>query len=558
MDVLARIDALSWRYSIGGWVLRDVTLEVRPGERVGLVGRSGSGKSTLALTFNGIIPQSYAGQMAGSVGVAGNDAAATPVADMAALVSMVFQSPDDQMSQIMVQHELASGPANLGLPIADVRARAEWALTVLGGQHLAERETSTLSGGEKQKVALAAALAMHPRLLVLDEPTTDLDPRAKSELIQALQVLDTAMAVVIVSHDLETIAPLVDRLVILDAGAVAADAPVAAIFAQPSVLSVHGIAVPQVVAINAALRSRIPDWPIDAPLEAIADRLRFGVTQGSVSAAAEHQAEAAIELSGVWFRYPGAARVAIQDVSLSVATGEILAIVGNNGSGKTTLSKIMLGLLQPSGGSLRILGEKVQRIRPDLVGYIYQNPDAMLSQMSVAEEVAFTPRLLGRDDWSEQSRLMLDRFGLTELESRYPLALSKGQRQRVAYAAVAAAGPPILIFDEPTTGIDQPGCDQIMEYMDALRRQGHTIVFITHDMVLATRWADRVVVLHDGHVAHVGAPSSLASLGTDRLATYHLRLPPLIDLAQRLGLAAAVSTPEELVGLLVGAIEAPA
>src|SRR6266542_4405721 len=237
------------------------------------------------------------------------------------------------------------------------------------------------------------------------------------------------MAVVIVSHDLETIAPLVDRLVILDAGAVAADAPVAAIFAQPSVLSVHGIAVPQVVAINAALRSRIPDWPIDAPLEAIADHLRFGVTQGSVSAAAEHHAEAAIELSGVWFRYPGAARVAIQDVSLSVATGEILAIVGNNGSGKTTLSKIMLGLLQPSGGSLRILGEKVQRIRPDLVGYIYQNPDAMLSQMSVAEEVAFTPRLLGRDDWSEQSRLMLDRFGLTELESRYPLALSTSQRQ---------------------------------------------------------------------------------------------------------------------------------
>ncbi len=555
---LAQVEALSWRYSIGDWVLRDVTFEVMPGERVGLVGRSGSGKSTLALTFNGIIPQSYAGQMAGSVHIAGNDAAATPVADLAALISMVFQSPDDQMSQILVQHELASGPANLGLAIADVRERTAWALAILGGQHLAERETSTLSGGEKQKVALAAALAMHPRLLVLDEPTTDLDPRARSELIEALQGLDTATAVVIVSHDLETIAPLVDRLIVLDAGAVAADAPVAEIFAEPSVLHSHGIAVPQNVAINTALRSLQPDWPIDAPIEAIADRFRPRTAAQPTDAALGTGFDSAIELSGVSFRYHDAAAAALEDISLSVRVGEILAIVGNNGSGKTTLSKIMLGLLQPTAGSVRIQGEKVQRIRPDLVGYIYQNPDAMLSQMSVAEEVAFTPRLLGQDGWREQSRLMLDRFGLTELESRYPLALSKGQRQRLAYAAVAAAGPPILIFDEPTTGIDKPGCDQIMEYMDALRRQGHTIVFITHDMVLATRWADRVVVLHAGRVAHVGPPATLASLGKDRLATYHLRLPPLLDLAERLGLAGRVSTPEELVDALAATVEATA
>jgi energy-coupling factor transport system ATP-binding protein len=551
VEAVARIDALSWRYSIGGWVLREVTLEVRPGERVGLVGRSGCGKSTLALTFNGIIPHSYAGQMAGRVGVAGIETATATVPDLAAAVAMVFQSPDDQMSQILVQHELASGPANLGLPLPEVRARADRALGLLGGEHLAERETTTLSGGEKQKVALAAALAMQPRLLVLDEPTTDLDPRAKSELIEVLRSLDPSVALVIISHDLDTIAPLVDRLIILDAGAIAADEPAGAIFTEPSVLATHGIAVPQMVAINYALRAHEPEWPIDASIDDITNRfgsrLRPTVSAPSPGRA---RAEPAIELANVSFRYPDAAEAAIQNVSLEVGAGELVAIVGNNGSGKTTLSKVMLGLLRPSAGSVRILGEPVERIRPDLVGYIYQNPDAMLSQMSVGEEVAFTPRLLGRADWRDRSRYMLDRFGLTELERRFPLALSKGQRQRLAYAAIAAASPPILIFDEPTTGIDLPGCNQIMEYMDTLRRQGRTIVFITHDMALATRWADRIVVLYAGRIVHAGPVETLAELGGERLAAYHLRLPPLLELAHRLGLAGRVVSAEQLVGAL--------
>src|SRR5262249_666697 len=176
---------------------------------------------------------------------------------------------------------------------------------------------------------------------------------------------------------------------------------------------------------------------------------------------------------------------------------------------KTTLSKVVLGLLKPQRGYVQVMGAPVDRIQPDLIGYIYQNPDAMLSQMSVYDEVVFTPRLLGRPEWQSLSARMLNNFGLGGLRGRFPLSFSKGQRQRVAYAAVTAAGPPILIFDEPTTGIDQPGCDQIMEYMDALRRERKTIVFITHDMPLAMRWADRIVVMHDGHLVHDGPPESL-------------------------------------------------
>jgi energy-coupling factor transport system ATP-binding protein len=546
---LAHIDSLRWRYSIGDWVLRDIGLDLEPGERVGVVGRSGSGKSSLALTFNGIIPQSYAGQMSGRVVVAGRDATSVPVAELATQVAMVFQSPDDQMSQILVRHEVASGPANLGLLGPEIEQRSREALARLNIQHLAERETASLSGGEKQKVALAAALAMQPRLLVLDEPTTDLDPRAKSDLVATLAALDPQMTLVIVSHDLETIAPLVDRLIIVDDGAIVADARAADMLSQPDILRAHGVAVPQLAAVNAALRVRDLDWPAaisaDTLVEALSAR---GMTLKSSSPEPRPSAgEPVIQLTDVSFRYPDASRAAVAGVSLTVATGELVAILGNNGSGKTTLSKLILGLLKPTHGSVRVFGQPVERIRPDAVGYIYQNPDAMLSQMSVRDEVAFTPKLLGHADWPAVTERTLASFGLEHLHKRFPLSLSKGQRQRLAYAAVTAAGPPILIFDEPTTGIDQPGCDQIMEYMDALRREHKTILFITHDMALAVRWADRVAIMHDGRLVHVGPVETFASLEPERLAAYHLKLPLVSEVAQRWGLSGRVATAQDLV-----------
>jgi energy-coupling factor transport system ATP-binding protein len=546
---LAQIEGLRWRYSIGDWVLRDIQLQLQAGERVGLVGRSGSGKSSLALTFNGIIPQSYAGQMAGRVVVAGNTAATTPVATLARCVAMVFQSPDDQMSQILVRHEVASGPANLGLPLADVLERAGESLAMLGLEAFADRETASLSGGEKQKVALAAALAMRPRLLVLDEPTTDLDPRAKSDLVATLQTLDPEMTMVIVSHDLETIAPLVDRLVVVDDGAIVADASADQLLRDPSLLDAHGIAVPQLAALNAAFRKRDPKWVSLTSVDDVAAVMSArGVVAGPRRSESPLATDSApiIRLSRLTFQYPEATRPAVEDVSLAIGAGELVAILGNNGSGKTTLSKLILGLLRPTVGGVEVFGQPVDRIRPDWIGYIYQNPDAMLSQMSVGDEVAFTPRLLGRSDWLAASGQMLTKFGLERLSKRFPLSLSKGQRQRLAYAAVTAASPPILIFDEPTTGIDKPGCDQIMDYMDALRREQKTILFITHDMALAMRWADRVVVMHDGRIAHVGPVESLASLEPSRLAAYHLKLPLVSEVAQRLSLRRHVATAEDL------------
>lgn len=541
---LVQIHDFGWRYSVGGWVLQNINLTILPSERVGLVGRSGSGKSTLVLALNGIIPQSLAGAMQGQVVVGGHDAATTPVSEMAREVAMVFQSPDDQMSHILVCHELASGPANLQVPPDEITHRVERVSKQLHIEHLLYRETATLSGGEKQKVALGAALAMEPRLLVLDEPTTDLDPVSKEEVIGILRDADDGMAILIVSHDLEAIAPLLDRLIVVNDGEIVADGPTKGILRQRELLKSCGVALPQLVAFNHLMVERFSDWQLHAGFTEIVERLDDNIYSIVAASPQDPIARQAVEVGNVTFQYPHAERAAIDDVTLSIGQGEIVAIVGNNGSGKTTISKLIMGLLKPQQGTITVMGQEVTRIRPDLIGYIYQNPDGMLSQMTVREEVAFTPKILRVPNWQEVTEQMLAQFSLQELESRFPLALSKGQRQRLAYAAVTAAQPPILIFDEPTTGIDQPGCDEIMHYMDELRRMGKTILFITHDMALAMKWADRVVVIHQGRVVHDGTPAMLMTVPDDVLARYHLRLPPICELAKAVGVVAI--TPEDL------------
>lgn len=554
MRPLVQIQNLCWRYESSGWVLSNVNLVIQPGERIGLVGWSGSGKSTLALTLNGIIPQSYAGALKGQVVVCGRDTTATPVSDLAREVAMVFQSPDDQMSQILVCHEVASGPANLGLPSKEVQKRVSESLDRVRIGNLADRETNTLSGGEKQKVALAAALAMKPRLLVLDEPTTDLDPSSKTEIMELLRDLDHDTSIVVVSHDLENIAPLVGRLVVLNQGEVAANISTPELPLLAEVSSSWGISLPQMVAFGVLLRNLYPDWPQVTTLGQAASLLDHKLPHLKAPDKTPLFGEEEVVLENVSYRYPGSDAFAIKNFSLTVRKGEIVAIIGNNGSGKTTLSKLVLGLLRPTHGKVIVAGREVKRIHPDLIGYIFQNPDEMLSQLRVDEEVAFTPRILGLKGWANRTSEMLGSFGLNDFAARFPLSLSKGQRQRLAYAAAIAAKPRILIFDEPTTGLDRPACDAIMHYMDDLRTEGRTILFITHDMALALKWADRIVIMNEGKLAHVGQPSSVSNLRDDLLAKYHLSLPPITELARKIGVEGLVVTPEHMVQLIKGGV----
>lgn len=550
-----RMAQLWWDYSQAGeesWTLKGIDLAIKAGERVGLVGPSGCGKSTLVMTLNGIIPQSFAGRMAGKVVICGNDASTTPTSKLARSVAMVFQSPDNQITQILAADEVAFGLANQGLLREEVRARSKEVLCRLGLDHFADRETMTLSGGEKQKLMLAAAIAMEPKLLVLDEPTTDLDPRNKAEMIAMLSKLPSDVAVLLISHSLEVIAPLVDRLVVMDEGEIVADGSKNEVWQKSQVLTERGISLPEMVQFNLAMSTLVPDWEVDNDFEATTQRVRQWRVNRLEPVATVERKEAGemVRLERVSFSYPDREEQAVKDLSVSFGAGEMVAVVGQNGAGKTTLANLILGLIRPNQGKVMIGGEEVSGVDPSKAGVVFQNPDLMLCCQTVEEEVAFAPRQLGLSEPEKRVQEILEAMGLEDLGEAFPPNLSRGQRQRVAYGAVLAAEPPVLIFDEPTTGVDHRSCLRMMRTMAKERDAGKAVIIITHDLPLACQWADRVVVMQAGRVAYDLKPSQLAMIDEEELNRLHLVLPTSISLARKLGAKGWVGEPEELAGLV--------
>jgi energy-coupling factor transport system ATP-binding protein len=565
-DVL-RYDRFSWRFeTTRDWVLDDVSLSVRPGEVLGIVGRSGCGKSTLLLAASGIIPHSYVGRSKGSVYAFGQRTADVRPADLCDRVAMVFQSPDDQLTQLKVWREVGFGPANQRCSPAEVFRRVDWALETVGIAELRDRDTGALSGGQKQKVALAAALAMKPRLLVLDEPTTDLDPASRREILAAVGRIRATeeVAIVVVSHEVDLISELAERFVLVDNGRIARDQAAAAFFQDTETLLRVGLEVPQVVELNALLHAELPDWPSDHRYEATLRRLRERLGRAPPRQEApspappapptcESSEDAVVELERVSFVYAAPPVAALADVSLTIRRGEFVAVVGANGSGKTTLTKLVLGLIQPTAGRVRVMGRALNRRDPERVGrvgYVFQNPDEMLFNASVFEEVEFGLKVRGDPPAKrrEQVEQILADMGLSALRSRHPLALSKGQRQRLAYAAVLAPDPPVLVFDEPTTGLDYGSCEAVMATVEDLNRLGRTVLFVTHDLNLVVRHARRIVVMGDGRVCFDGPPRELMALGPAALEAYRLVPPAASRLVHESGAALprGILSPREL------------
>jgi energy-coupling factor transporter ATP-binding protein EcfA2 len=558
-------DRFTWRYETNrDWIVDDVSLAVEPGQIVGIVGRSGCGKSTLLLASTGIIPHSYIGRSKGSVRTFGRNIADSRPADLCDRVSMVFQSPDDQISQLSVWREVGFGPANQRRSPAEIQHRIDEALDLVGIADLRDRETNSLSGGQKQKVALAAALAMHPELLVLDEPTTDLDPVSRREVLAVVERLRDARAgaaIVIVSHEVDLISGLAERFVLIDDGKIRRDEPADRFFLDLPALREAGLELPQVAELTALMAEDDPTWPrthrLDEALAALDARLGpAGDTPADYRVVSDPPAPTGrplVEIEGATFSYPLSPRPALDELSLTIREGEFVAVIGANGSGKTTLTKLMLGLIQPTAGRVLVDGRPLSKSDPDRVGrvgYVFQNPDEMLFNATVWEEVEFGLKVRGVPKAQRDARVgeILDQLDMTALKSRHPLALSKGQRQRLAYAAVLAPDPPVLIFDEPTTGLDYGSCEEIMTTVEGLNRDGRTIVFVTHDINLVIRHAHRIVVMGEGRVRFDGAPRALMALGPDRLAALRL-IPPAANLIahrSRAGLPPDVLTAREL------------
>jgi len=437
---LARVDHLSFAYPGRGTALQDVSLAVEPGELVVLLGPSGSGKSTLLRALAGLVPHFHGGRFSGSVEVAGMDTRVRRPAELAGAVATLFQDPEDQVVMTRVENEVAFGLENLGLPPAEIPARASAALAAVGATHLAGRAVAELSGGELQRVCLAATLALEPRLLLLDEPTSQLDPEAARALLD----LARRSGIAVVCSEQRPALPLerADRVVFLDGGRVLLDAP------RERALE--------------WLRAERPAWT----------EPRYGHGRGSAR-------ELACRVTDVSFAYPNG-HVALEHQSLELRRGEIVALVGANGSGKTTLAKLAAGLLEPQGGSV---------VRHGRAGYLSQDPGRYLVAERADEEVA-----LGVGGDLERARAALAAVGLAGAADRHPRDLSSGERERLALAAVAVIEPDLLVLDEPTRGVDP---ERKAELAERLRREAprRATLVVTHDLVFAAAVADRVVSL---------------------------------------------------------------
>jgi energy-coupling factor transport system ATP-binding protein len=543
---MIEIDHVSYTYpNAQRPAIHDLTLTIEEGEFWLVCGPSGAGKSTVLRLLNGLVPHFHGGRIAGQVRVWGRSTLTHQPRDMADLVGFVFQDPEAQFVVEVVEDEIVFAMENLGLPSHIMRRRVEEVLDQLGIAHLRRRSVATLSGGERQRVAIAAVLAAQPRALVLDEPTSQLDPHAAEEVLTALQKLnaDLGLTVVLSEHRLERVVQYVDRMLYLPGPAGTASQPLPLAGPPREVLAQVDL-VPPLVALG-----KVRGWhPLPLTLKegrrfAKADRELHDAQRGpkpdaeasdlpserrleglqSRQKAQLSPAQPAIVLSYVHFAY--GQHEALYDLSLVVRAGEVLALMGRNGSGKTTLLKLIVGLLKPQRGSVTVLGHDVARMDVEqvaaFVGYVPQDPRALLFHDTLWEELAFTlmQKRSEMSDWrsfqpqspiahlqspSSQIGSTLEQLGLAPLAGAYPRNLSGGEAQRAALAAILVGNPKVLLLDEPTRGLDYRAKSGLGRLLRALAAEQRTILLATHDVELVAAYADRVALLGDGELVVEG------------------------------------------------------
>ncbi|MEK6709857.1 MAG: ABC transporter ATP-binding protein [Nitrospinota bacterium] len=494
---------VSFRYAgAASDALRGIHMAIAPGECVLLTGPTGCGKSTLLKTANGLIPRESAGRLEGRVEVFGQETAAIPPPQLRSRVGLLFQSPDDQLLCARVEDEVAFGPENLAEPSEVIARRVEEALAWVRAAGKRRAMCAELSGGEKQRVALASALALHPRLLALDEPTSQLDGRGSREILASLAAARErlGLTLLIAEHRVGRVLPLADRLVVLDQGAIRGVFPRARFAEAVPLLQELGLEIPHAANGRAAAR------PAASPSTPPHSLVRFG------------------RLS---HRYAKDGPPALDAVSAELAPGEILALMGHNGSGKSTLLSLLVGLLRVQEGEVAWFGLPRPRLTLSSlrgrVGFLFQNPDLMLSADTIAAEIALGPRLLGHPE--DRARGAVERslqaLRLSALAGRNPFSASRGERLRVARAALLACGPQALLLDEPTAGLDRGLRQALLEDLRRWVDEGagqRGIILCTHDTESALQCADRALVLREGRrVAYGPAAEVLAGAGQGEL-----------------------------------------
>jgi energy-coupling factor transport system ATP-binding protein len=542
MDKAVDLQDLSFTYRGGTRPALDhLKAAVPSGQWIAVMGAEGAGKSSLCLCLNGLIPGFFKGDYRGRVLVDGKEAAKTKVAHLSRTVGLVLQDFEAQLFSSTVELEMAFGPENHGHPRAEIASRLRRYLDLVGLTGKERREPASLSGGEKQRLAIASILAMEPRILLLDEPTTDLDPAARREVYGLIRRWrDRGHALFLVDQDPEEVLEA-DRVWLLEEGRLVADGSPGDLFRDPALCRRTGLRPPALAELFQLLGWAGDPLTLEEALALIARRGWPARRRDDFRPVwSPPSGPVLVRMEGVHYTYPLQTSPVLQDVNFEIRQGEFLALLGPNGSGKSTLARLLNGLLQPGKGRVLVGDRPTAAYRPPemarQVGYVFQNPDHQLFARSVAEEVGFGPRIQGGDAGTvrERVREALEAVGLAGAEELEPFALTRGERQRVAVASMLAARPAVLILDEPTTGLDYAHQRGLLEMLKRLNDRGHTILIITHHLWAAAEFCHRCLVLRDGRVLVDGSTRQVFGNET-RLAEAALLVPPIVRLSNRLG-----------------------
>ena len=538
------------------FALKDVSLSIESGEFVGIIGPSGSGKTTLASLFSGAIPHHYSGELLGSVKIAGQDTKNLALTNIACLIGSVIQDIDAQMVAANVEDEILFGLENFGVAHSEIPSRIDEALQIVGISDLRNRDLDTLSGGQKQKVAISAILTLKPKVMVLDEPTCALDPVSSKMIFSILKDLNKnfGITVVVIEQKVALLSEYCKRLVVLSNGTLSLDLPVKQALKNMDLLYSIGINYPRTTHLvndlqseNVCSKSDLPvsvedtvntivntinsrksltsnsnshgefdNSECDSNTSAVAGDFSHESQvseQSSAQYSAQNQSKntsPCLSLKNVSFSYPSGVS-ALKNVSFEAYAGELVTLVGRNGAGKTTVTKLINGLLKASGGNIFIDGKDTSNMKISQIAHyvstLFQNPDRQLCKDTVLEEVAFSCILLGESvkDANNHAMQMIEKLNLDPKAS--PFMLSRGQRQMVALAATVVTKPKILVLDEPTCGLDYMECLRIMQVVEDLRDHGCCVIMVCHDMEVVLDFATRLIVVNDGKILEDGSIS---------------------------------------------------
>ena len=521
-----------------------ITYSHRRGEFTVIIGETGAGKSTLCRCLNGLIPSFIKGRMDGVFEVAGTRRFGHPhVHELSRIIGLVFQDFEAQLFSTNVELETAFALENFAVDRDQMRTRVEQALNRVGLAGFEQRDPASLSGGEKQRLAIASVLAGRPALVVMDEPTTDLDPIGKRDIFKLAQVLRNEIeGIILVEHETEHVLSA-DRILLMHEGRIIGEGPPGEMLSDPLRIERHGVRPLQTTVLlselgletdaltigEAATRIRSAGWRVKASAQANLKGDRKPESGDSL-----------VQIEDLVFKY-GDAQPAVDGVSLDIMAGEFVALVGQNGCGKTTLAKHLNGLHVPTKGEVRVLGKSTADwTLPELgrrVGYVFQNPDHQIFANTVLEEVAFGARNYGLPEETVREKVgaALAVTGLAGRELADPFNLTRGERQQLAVASVLATDPEILVLDEPTTGLDYHGQVAILNLIRRLNESGRTVVMITHSMWVVAEYADRCVIMSGGRVVRDGDVRSCFS-DPKLLESLYLEAPEAVRLGYEFGL----------------------